>query len=120
MDADGHQRRRIIWAIVAFLTVAWMRLSIGLENLIYTGSAIHNDPYQATVLENIGALADGVAAVSSMLPILCFTIFKICTGFPLMLFAICMVIFHSIKMGQFGNVPSTSKPKVRKEKSKHD
>ena len=87
--------------------------------MIYAGNAIHNDPYDASVVENIGALADGLAAISSMLPILCFTLFKICTGFPLMLFAICMVIYHSIRMGQIGGVQSESKPKSSKEKSKH-
>ena len=94
-------------------------LSVGLENLIYAGDSIYNDPNDANVLENIGAIADGVAAVSSMVPILCFTLFKICTGLPLMLFAVCMVIYHSLKMGQIDSDQPPSKPKVRKEKSKH-
>ncbi len=123
MDANGHQRRRIIWAIVAFATFAWIRLSSGLENMIYIGASIHNDPYQATVLENVGAIGDGLVSIASMLPVLCFTLFKVCTGVPLMIFAIGMVLYHSIKMGRVASETGSDQPPseatLRKEKSKH-
>ena len=106
--------------VVAFLSFAWMRLSIGLENMIYIGDSIYNDPYEATVLENIGALADGLASITSMLPILCFTLLKLCTGLPLMIFAIGMAIYHSIKMGSSGSNQRPIETTERKEKSKHD
>ena len=124
MNANGHQKRRIIWAIVAFLAFAWIRFSIGLADSIYYGDAIHNDPYEATVLENIGALADGMLSIGSMLPFLCFTLFRICTGLPLMVFAIGMVLYHSVKMGQLSSESGGDQPQTkvahREEKKKHD
>ena len=100
-----------------------MRLSVGLENMIYVSESIYNDPYEATVIENISAIGDGVVSIASMLPILCFSLFKICTGLPLIVFAIGMAIHHSIKMGgiasESGNNQRADEATHRKEKSKH-
>ncbi len=119
MDSNRHHRRRIIWTIVAFLSLAWMRLSIGLENLIFYPDSLNNDPYAASLLENIVAIVDISAGIVSFLPVLCFSFFKLCTGLPLMIFSIGMVIYHSVKMGQLGGDQMSNKSKARKEKSKH-